>query len=410
MVADLNKGITHIDYNYLNLPERVELNTGTVIRYEYDAAGVKHSKIVDDGSPDTTQYAGPFHYSNSTLQFLQHTEGRALKSGSHWTYEYHLTDHLGNVRVTVDESGNVVQRDDYYPYGLAFNSFVQGTENLYKYNGKEEEKESQWYDYGARMYMSDIGRWGVIDPVAHEYFPISPYVYVANNPLIFIDPTGERLYFVGGANNDQDGWNYINRWGNFFNQAGVRGFTRINASTGKIGDVAFTSMFRNSTGYSSGDEFSGAENEEPTTIRNNHTSISSAVEQIESNLAENPLEEGEQFNLAGYSFGSVLQAQVALKLADKGTYIDNLILIGSPISDDSDLFKELSNNENIGNILRVDIEGDLLSNPQDILEYLGGAKQNSSDDGPHFDLARPGQEVDKNIQKVIDWLKKQGVE
>ena len=52
MVADLNKGITHIDYNYLNIPERVELSSGTVIHYGYDATGVKHSKIVDDGSPE----------------------------------------------------------------------------------------------------------------------------------------------------------------------------------------------------------------------------------------------------------------------------------------------------------------------------------------------------------------------
>ncbi len=310
----------------------------------------------------------------------------------------------------VHTQASVIQQDDYYPFGLTFNSYVSGDENLYKYNGKEEQKETGWYDYGARMYMADVGRWGVIDPAADEYFPISPYTYVANNPLIFIDPTGERLYFVGGANNDQDGWNYINRWGNYFTQAGIRGFTRLNASTGKSGDIAFTSMFRNTGGYFYNDELSGAMNEGPSYFRHNHRSINTALDQIQSDLENNPLEDGEQFNLAGYSYGSVLQAQVALKLADKGTYIDNLILIGSPISDESDLFKELSNNDNIGNILRVDIEGDLLSNPNDVLEYLQGAFQNSSDDGPHFDLARPGKEVDQNIQKIINWLKENGVE
>ncbi|MDN3693297.1 RHS repeat-associated core domain-containing protein [Chryseobacterium tructae] len=35
----------------------------------------------------------------------------------------------------------------------------------YKYNGKELQKTSM-YDYGARMYMPDLGRWGVVDPLA----------------------------------------------------------------------------------------------------------------------------------------------------------------------------------------------------------------------------------------------------
>ena len=190
MVADLNKGITHIDYNYLNLPERVELSSGTVIHYGYDATGVKHSKIVDDGSPDTTQYSGPFHYYNSTLQFLQHAEGRALKSGSQWTYEYHLTDHLGNVRVTVDESGNVVQRDDYYPFGMAFNSYTQGTKNNYLYNqglgsktfqgeeGKTFEVERQ-PELGIdltefRVYDPALGRFLNVDPLADSLLSWSP--------------------------------------------------------------------------------------------------------------------------------------------------------------------------------------------------------------------------------------------
>jgi hypothetical protein len=82
---------------------------------------------------------------------------------------------------------------------------------------------------------------------------------------------------------------------------------------------------------------------------------------------------------------------------------------GSPIPDGSDLFNELSNNKNIGNVIRLDIEGDLLSNPDGILEFLEGAFQNSSDDGPHFDLARPGSDVDRAIQVVTDWLKENGV-
>ncbi|MBB4806998.1 RHS repeat-associated protein [Chryseobacterium defluvii] len=57
----------------------------------------------------------------------------------------------------------------------------------YKYNGKELQ-ETGMYDYGARFYMPDIGRWGVHDPLSDA--TLQPYSYTSNNPIFYNDPTG----------------------------------------------------------------------------------------------------------------------------------------------------------------------------------------------------------------------------
>jgi RHS repeat-associated protein len=88
----------------------------------------------------------------------------------------------------------VIQSQDYYPFGLAFNGYQRENSlaNQYQYNSMEQQDELSlnWLDYGARMYMPDIGRWGVVDPLSEASRRWSPYAYAYNNPIRFIDPDG----------------------------------------------------------------------------------------------------------------------------------------------------------------------------------------------------------------------------
>ena len=54
----------------------------------------------------------------------------------------------------------------------------------------QDELDLGWLDYGARMYMPDIGRWGVIDAMTDAIPSITSYNYTLNNPVRLIDPNG----------------------------------------------------------------------------------------------------------------------------------------------------------------------------------------------------------------------------
>ena len=192
LTKDLNKGITNISYNCLNLPSVVTFSDGSTITYTYAADGTKLKTVHKTGSTTTTtDYCGNVVYENGVQKLLLTDEGYVTLSDN--KYHYYLKDHQGNNRVVINQSGTVEETNHYYPFGGVFAS--AGNVQPYKYNGKEldAKKGLNWYDYGARHYDAVLGRFTTNDRFAEKYYSMSPYQYGANSPVGNIDVNGDSI-------------------------------------------------------------------------------------------------------------------------------------------------------------------------------------------------------------------------
>lgn len=254
MMNHFDKGILEIKYNDLNLPsylkfdnyvERLGENVYKNINYSYRADGVKIKKVHHFFSKNktadifaTTEYIDGFQYSNEQnfatgviLKFFSTSEGYFDFANNRYIYNY--ADHLGNVRVSFTKQGSaavILEKNDYYAFGLKHENVIDqsGVGYNYEYNGKELQMETGMYDYGARFYMPDLGRWGVIDPLAEATTHLSPYHYANNNPVIFNDPTGmlsqsfidNIMGSSSGTTWTNNGIGFTNNWGGMMDYAG----------------------------------------------------------------------------------------------------------------------------------------------------------------------------------------------
>jgi RHS repeat-associated protein len=133
--ADQNKGISSIIYNVLGKAQQINFTNGNTVAYTYDAAGTKLTMASTvSGTTTTTNYVGGFVYNTnagtSSLNFFSSPEGRVVKNGSNFEYQYAITDHQGNTRVV-------------------FTSAAQtGVSSLANFEGDANDQPTQFTNYG----------------------------------------------------------------------------------------------------------------------------------------------------------------------------------------------------------------------------------------------------------------------
>ena len=194
LVKDLNKGICNIEYDVLGNLKCITFSNGFKTKYVYDAAGNKLRTTHESAVTNTTDYVGNFVFEDGKLSKYLFDGGYcSFDQNQNPVFHYCEKDHLGSVRMVVNENGTIEQVNHYYPFGgvygdLSYNSEYQRN----KYIGKEFDHMHglDWYDHGARMYDAAKVVWNKVDPLSEIYFHFDPYLYCENNPIVMFDNTG----------------------------------------------------------------------------------------------------------------------------------------------------------------------------------------------------------------------------
>jgi RHS repeat-associated protein len=215
MIRDLNKGISALTYNILNLPRKMDIKSPVAEarnEYVYSAGGQK-LKVIQQWNPDysatptigsdinagalpltkTTNYTGNKIYENDTLKMILTDNGYFDYLEN--KYYFYIRDHLGNNRAVADQNSKIVQSTQYYPFGMAMSISTGQDKQPFKFGNKEFDPMFglNIYDQVARGLDPVTGQFTTNDPLAEKYPWISPRAFALNNPLKYIDPTGKFI-------------------------------------------------------------------------------------------------------------------------------------------------------------------------------------------------------------------------
>ena len=210
--------LADMQWDFKDRLRRVDLGGGGTAYYVYGADGGRRRKVIErpGGLVEERVYIGAFEVfrrsqGNAILEretllisddkrriaivdTLTRDAGQEVASPAP-IVRFQMENHLGSASLELDEDGQVVSYEEYYPYGStsyqAGPSAAEVSLKRFRYTGKERDDETGLYYCGARYLASWLGRWTAADP-AGLVDGLNLYAYARSNPITFTDPTGTQ--------------------------------------------------------------------------------------------------------------------------------------------------------------------------------------------------------------------------
>lgn len=209
--------LANIEWDFKDQIQWADLGGGGTAHYVYDGAGQRVRKVWKKSAGPTEEhiYLGGFEIfrqwdangtmtlKRETLHITDDTQRVALvetrtegdDGSAPQLIRYQFGNHLGSASLELNDHGDIIFYEEYYPYGStsyqAVNKAIIAAAKRYRYTGKERDEETGLYYHGARYYASWLGRWTSADP-AGMVDGVNVFAYVKGNPIVLTDPSGTQ--------------------------------------------------------------------------------------------------------------------------------------------------------------------------------------------------------------------------